>query len=108
MKMAEEIVYLEVDGEKLLPCPFCGSDTAAIYMSGNGWPNPNDYNKPSKTYTVECMTCGIGNRGFFYSPKEALQAWNRREQDSSRFCSEEVKHEEKVYERQMVLFQENE
>lgn len=76
----EETIYLEVNGEKLLSCPFCGG-IAIIYLAGNGYRDPqNPDDKDGKVYTVECVVCGMGNLEYFHSPKEALQAWNKRGQ----------------------------
>lgn len=81
----EEVVTLSVDGEELLPCPFCGG-TAVIFMSGNG--------ESGSLYSVECILCGMGNSGVIYrNPQEALKAWNNRGRNSSRFCYEEEETE---------------
>ncbi len=66
----EETVYIAVNGEELLPCPFCGG-TAVIFMSGN--------DTTGRRFSVQCAVCGMGNSGVEYvSPEEALRAWNRR------------------------------
>lgn len=94
----EEIACTSVDGEELLPCPFCGG-IAIIFQTGN--------DKDGQLYNVQCMVCDMGGHGYFTSRKNALRVWNRREQNSSRFlCEEETLNEENVYERQMTLFQE--
>ena len=78
--MTEEIVYLEVDGEELLPCPFCGG-LAVIFLAGDGYAAPqNPSDDDGKVYTVECAVCGMGSLEYFHSPKEALQVWNKRGQ----------------------------
>lgn len=66
----EETVYIAVNGEELLRCPFCGG-SAVIFMSGNG--------TTGRRFSVQCAVCGMGNSGVEYvSPEEALRAWNRR------------------------------
>lgn len=77
--MTKEIVFTSVDGEELLPCPFCGA-MAIIFLCGSGYPDPhNPSDEDGDVYTVKCDCCGMGNLEYFHSPKEALQAWNRRE-----------------------------
>jgi Lar family restriction alleviation protein len=66
---------------KLLPCPFCGSDDAAIntvrysqrMMIKQGWGQ-------SEFYGVNCITCGVNNIGLIGhgTEEEAAEAWNTR------------------------------
>ncbi|MBR0167167.1 MAG: hypothetical protein IJQ08_00700 [Synergistaceae bacterium] len=106
MGYMDEIVMTSVDGEELLPCPFCGG-FAYIWQCGQNGRDPNDSTNDGRLYSVDCAICGVSNYGYFRKPKDALRAWNRRGQNSSRFlCEKETLNEENVYERQMTLFQE--
>lgn len=66
----------------LLPCPFCGgvagintcrtSDREFLRM--NGWDSDTGYG-------VNCIVCGVNNRGIAYgfrTKEQAVEAWNRR------------------------------
>lgn len=77
MEQVDEIVMTSVDGEELLPCPFCGG-FAIVWQCGQNPPDPNDSTDDGKIYSVRCAVCGMGDTGYFHKPKESLQAWNRR------------------------------
>lgn len=74
---AEEIVMFDVDGEELLPCPFCGG-TAVIFLSGNGFTDPKNPEGTGELYSAQCVVCDAGSTGEYRSPREALKAWNTR------------------------------
>ena len=61
-----------MDNLELKPCPFCG-EKARIEKHSFSW-SPNKYG-------VKCCFCGAGTYPFYYTPKEAAGAWNRRSGD---------------------------
>ena len=67
--------------EKLKPCPFCGKP--ALIKSDNRYPRPE--RERITAYEVICTNydCIIYNcdNNYFRSPKEAMDAWNRRAND---------------------------
>jgi len=70
-------LHVELDYEKLLPCPFCGSA------------NPEVKNTHTACYWVECTQCGAQVSGDSYPDPEkpishsraamsAIDKWNKR------------------------------
>lgn len=68
-------------GEKLKPCPFCGSD--AELKTDIRYPRPMC--QPKRAYEVFCTNydCIIGrvDERYFLNKKKAIEAWNRRAND---------------------------
>ena len=58
--------------EKLKTCPFCGSE-AGIEVEDEEFHAPND----DLIHRVICTRC-CGNTGWYFSPEEAVRAWNMR------------------------------
>ena len=54
----------------LKPCPFCGDDRVHI--------TEHRFHNLSNSYGVECFNCKTQSYQFFDTPKEAVEAWNRR------------------------------
>jgi hypothetical protein len=64
----------------LLPCPMCGSD-AALNTCRTTESEFIRLNGRDTGYGVNCVACGLNNRGFAYgytTADQAIAAWNRR------------------------------
>lgn len=57
---------------ELKPCPFCG---------GKGYVSDHIFKGLVTTYGIRCEDCGSETRQFYYSEKEAADAWNRRRKE---------------------------
>ena len=79
--------------EKLLPCPFCGSDNApGVYdeneVEGLAEGDLRFVNKPYYSVVCSLHDQGCGAEGAYCkTPEEAIAAWNRRTPDVVR-CGE--------------------
>lgn len=76
---ADEVTkHVELEGEKINPCPFCGSGNIELH------------NTHTPTYWMECQGCGARATGQSFNvygdsedshlaaAQSALTAWNRR------------------------------
>lgn len=64
---------------ELKPCPFCGAK-AEIFLHGFYSEKTQDFN--DKTYGVICDSCGSQGYQFYETEQQAIDAWNRRKDDS--------------------------
>lgn len=68
--------------EELKPCPFCGGK-AEITGGPEGWtPTFDDPDSGGDPIAVICQSCGCGLYSDFDDATEAINAWNRRTNDS--------------------------
>lgn len=74
----ESIMTTKTD--ELKPCPFCGGE-AAFNTTRTTCRETIKLNKRDTGYGVNCVVCGINNRGLvlgYESKALAAEAWNRR------------------------------
>lgn len=53
---------------KLKPCPFCNHEAQILHHPEWSW----------ASYEVECSECGATFDYAFYTPEEAANQWNKR------------------------------
>lgn len=63
--------------EKLKPCPFCGG-VADVYSLEETITH-DKYQLHSVNWTAECSECGCVIGGKYHTRKEAIKAWNWRD-----------------------------